>query len=93
MALTCTISKVWPALAENGLFTISVEAVLAEDAVEVRRETFSHNTEKTADVSLLAQTLIAKVQPWIDRYKTEKVAYNHTKMTTLVNTVQAGIAV
>lgn len=93
MALTVEVTKVWPTLSENGLFHVGVEAVLKEDGVEVRRRTFTDATNKTADVSVLAVQITKQVQEWINAYKTEKVAYNHAKMTALVTAIQNGLTV
>lgn len=92
MALVATVTKMWPVLEGNGL-TLTMEVVLTDDLVEVRRKQFPEKTEKSVDINALATRFSTAIQPWIDAYKAEKAIYVHSRMATLVTAIQENLTV
>jgi len=94
MALTATVTHLWPTLNRDTDFTVSQEVVLFEDEVEVKRQTFSCDVEKEAaleDTAPVITRLLAKINPWIKKWKVENAANKHAAMTAIDNGVQDGL--
>ena len=84
MALTATVTKVWPSFnSTNSILSVGVEIVVYDNAVEVKRATFTEATSKTGDPAVLATVIALRSQEMINAYKTEKQVYNHVKYEAL----------
>jgi hypothetical protein len=86
MALTVTVTKVWPTMTPtNEDYTIRLDVVLLDNAVEVNRQTFSVEVNKNDVLSNTQQTIdriVGQVNAWVSVYKKEKVA---------LETIRAGV--
>ncbi len=90
MALTAEYTKIWPKI-KGVQIHIGVEVVLKEAGVEVARQTFPTNTEKTADPDTKAQEVINTIQDFVNNYKAEKLAFDSNKMNNFVTAVTQGV--
>lgn len=91
MALTKTVTKIWPVLGDRNIFRCGVQFILEDDSVEVVNETYTADYRKGANVNEITPDLIAKAQARVDRYKAEKQVHGTTVYAQAITDISNGI--
>lgn len=96
MALSVTVAKIWPSVAPtNEDYTIRLDVVLLDNAVQVKQDTFSITVNKNDVLTETGQTIgrfVDDINKWVTIYKKEKAAFNHNAYETIRAGVSSGIS-
>lgn len=72
MALTKTVTKIWPVKGKRNIFQAGINLILYDDLVEVINENFTTDYRKGSNPNEIKADIIARAQARIDRYKEER---------------------
>lgn len=96
MALTATVTKIWPQMAlQTGDYTFGVHVALMDNGELKREQDFTDRRSKTealGDVSGITANMLVQINDWIDCYRKEKAANNHASYELVRAGVEAGLA-
>ena len=91
MALTATVTKTGVTYMMPDMWSVSINVVLSDDAVEVWDRDYSARY-RTGDVIAVKQArLIEMVKADIDKYKSEQMIFNAPAFDDVVTNVQTAL--
>ena len=76
MALTKTVTKIWPTKGDRNIFQTGINLILLDDLVEVFNENFTADYPKGSNPDRIKADIIDNAQARIDRYKAERQINN-----------------
>lgn len=91
MALSAIVTKNTMAVDVNGIYNISVNLTLTDDAVEVLNQNFSQTHNPANDISVARNMLLEKIQTAINNYKTNKTAHGSVAFTNAITYINTKI--
>lgn len=92
MALTKTVTKVWPARAgDERTYSPGIHLVLQDDGVTKIDQDFTALYGGGSQLTQVKATVLAAAQAAIDKYKAEKVLNNTTAYTNAVSEIDVAL--
>ncbi len=91
MALTKTVTKLWPVKGDRNIFRAGIQLIVQDDAVEVINEPFTADYPKGTDPNRIVPDVLTRAQARIDRYKQEKQINSAAAYDQAVSDVDAGL--
>jgi len=92
MALTKTVTKLWPnKTGEDGRVKVGIHLVLADDGVTVVERDFTASYGGGHTISECQTKITQEAQAAIDRYKAEKAIYGAAAYTNAVAAIDAAL--
>lgn len=93
MALTKTVTKLWPVLGSDGrTFTVGIHLVLQDDGVTVVESDFSATYGGAGQLSVAQNNVLLAAQTAINKYKSEKAVNINASYTTAISQIDAALA-
>lgn len=93
MALEATVTKKTASKDAPGIFSISMNLILTDDAVEVINQDFSQTHNSANDISIARNEIMERMQDAIDEYKENKIVYNSVAFTDAVTYINENLVV
>ena len=92
MALTKTVTKVWPSQAGDGrTYSPGIHLVLQDDGVTKIDQDFTALYGGGSQLAQVKATVLTAAQAAIDKYKAEKALNNAAAYTAAVNEIDAAL--
>ena len=91
MALTKTVTTVWPTRATRNFFNIGVKVVLKDGATVVFDETFMVHAQKTDNPEEKAPEALEKAQKAVNVFLAARTINDHAKYETFRAAVDDGL--
>jgi hypothetical protein len=94
MALTKTVTKLWPTKDTRNIFHPGINLKLFEGEEEVRNKDFDRDfVPGRDDIGQITADIIKEAQAYIDHYKEERDMYVTQAYDTAVGTIDSGLSV
>lgn len=93
MALEATVTKKSASKDAPGIYLISMNLVLTDDAVEVINQDFAQTHNSANNISVARDEIMAKMQDVIDEYKENKTVYDSAAFTNAVTYINANLVI
>lgn len=93
MVLEATVTKQSASKDATGIFSISMNLVLTDDAVEVINQDFAQVHNSANNISVARNEIMARMQDAIDEYKENLVVYNSAAFTDAVTYINENLVV
>jgi hypothetical protein len=92
MALTKTVTKLWPSLGNDGrTYTVGIHLVLQDDGVTKIDQDFTATYGGVGEINIARDKVIVEAQTTIDKYKAEKTINNATAYTNAVSAINTAL--
>jgi len=93
MVLEATVTKKSASKNTTGIYSISMNLVLTDNAVEVINQDFSQTHNSANNISVARDEIMAKMQSAIDGYKENKIVYDSAAFTNTVTYINTNLVV
>lgn len=93
MALEATVTKKSASNGAPGIYSISMNLVLADDTVEVINRDFAQVHNSANNISVARDEIMARMQNAIDEYKENKAVYDSALFTNSVTYINENLVV
>lgn len=93
MVLVATVTKSLAFEDSTGIYIISMNLVLTDDAVEVINQDFSQIHNIANDITIARDEIMLEMQNAIDNYKTNKIIYDNAMFTDAVSYINTNLVV
>lgn len=93
MVLVATVTKKSASKEATGIYSVSMNLVLTDDAVEVINKDFTQTHNSANNISVARDEILARMQSDINKYKEDQVVYNSTAFTDAVTYVNNNLVV
>lgn len=93
MVLVATVTKKSASKDSTGIYTVSMNLVLTDDAIEVINRDFAQIHNSTNNISVARNEIMARMQVVIDEYQENKVVYDSVAFTNAVTYINENLVV
>lgn len=93
MALIATVTKKAASKASAGIYSVSMNLVLTDDAAEVINQDYSQTHNSANNISVARDEIMNRMQADIDDYKENKTVYDNAIFTNAVIYINANLVV
>jgi len=93
MALEVTVTKKSASKDSTGIYSISMNLVLTDDAVEVINQDFAQVHNSANNISVARDEIMTRMQDAIDEYKENKVVYDSVAFTNAVTYINENLVI
>jgi len=93
MVLEATVTKKSASKDATGIYSISMNLILTDDAIEVINQDFAQTHNSANNISVARDEIMAKMQDAINKYKENKIVYDSVAFTDAVTYINTNLVV
>lgn len=93
MVLVATVAKKSASIDVNGIYAVSVNLILTDDAVEILNQDYSQIHNPANNISVARDELLVNIQKTIDDYKANQIVYDSIAFTNAVTYINDNLVV